>query len=298
MTERFVSPFARFFTSDLKTLAGAKLYFYENGTTTPKTIYQDPFKTTPHANPVIAGSLGYAADTFPPIFIDGTYTVELRNSAEVVQAGWPVNNVGGEQVEGSFDTYSAINIYNEGDIVTGSNGLYYVCQSNNVLNQDPTIPANQPTPWLELRMTNKYNPLSAYFVDDWVFYGGDWYVCIQNSVGNTPADPSAYWTIQWKTLDNLNDVLTLSGGGSITARYAQEITDSLTYTIPLANSVPTGTVFIAGKTDQFKGQNPVLQTQGGDVLRYGGGTDTEIRFSAPYYHFIRFKSNGSNEWSF
>jgi len=53
-------------------------------------------------------SLGYAADTFPPIFLDGTYTVELQNSASVVQSGWPVNNVGGERSKGRLENYSPI----------------------------------------------------------------------------------------------------------------------------------------------------------------------------------------------
>ena len=142
MTERFQAPFQRYFTTDLKTLPSAKLYFYENGTTTLKTVYRDPFKTNAHSNPVIAGTHGMPADTFPPIYIDGTYTVELQNSAGVVQGGWPQDNVGGEQVEGAFDSYSAIVSFFEGDIVTGSNGLYYVSQQDGNLNNDPTISGN------------------------------------------------------------------------------------------------------------------------------------------------------------
>jgi len=64
MTERFYPPFARFFTSDLKTLPGALLYFYENGTTTPKVVYQDFAKTMPHANPVVARRLALVLINF------------------------------------------------------------------------------------------------------------------------------------------------------------------------------------------------------------------------------------------
>lgn len=204
MTERFVSPFARFFTSDLKTLPGAKLYFYENGTTTPKTTYQDPFKNNAHANPVLAGSLGYAADTFPPIFLDGTYTVELQNSASVVQSGWPVNNVGGEQIEGAFDSYSAITSYLIGDIVTGSNGLYYVSQQNSNLNNDPIISGNRPTWWIELKLSTGYNATSTYAAGEWVVYSGYWYKCKAAATGQTPTLNSAYWdaesaVFQWNS---------------------------------------------------------------------------------------------------
>lgn len=46
--------------------SGAKLYFYQSGTTTPITIYQDAAKATPHANPVVADATG----TFAEIFVD------------------------------------------------------------------------------------------------------------------------------------------------------------------------------------------------------------------------------------
>lgn len=210
MTERFVSPFARFFTSDLKTLPGAKLYFYENGTTTPKTIYQDPFKTNAHANPVVAGSLGYAADTFPPIFLDGTYTVELQNSGSVVQAGWPVNNVGGEQSDGAFDLYSPIVSLLAGQIVTGSNGLYYVSQQNGNLNNDPTISANRPAWWVELKLSTGYNAASTYSAGEWVIYSGDWYKCKAAATGQTPSVSSAFWdaekvVFQWNSTTTYGD---------------------------------------------------------------------------------------------
>lgn len=58
----------RFQTEDSNGLpyAGAKLHFYQAGTTTPITVYQDAGKTTPHANPVVADTAG----TFAPIFVD------------------------------------------------------------------------------------------------------------------------------------------------------------------------------------------------------------------------------------
>lgn len=194
MTERFYPPFQRFFTTDLKTLPGALLYFYENGTTTPKTVYRDPFKNNAHANPVVAGTHGAAADTFPAIFLDGTYTIELRSSAGVVQSGWPVDNVGGEQVEGQFDTWSAIVSYAIGDIVTGSNGLVYVSEQNNNLNRDPTVTANVPTYWTVLRLSLEWDVLTPFQSGDRVFYNGAMYVSLQNSnVGNTPSSNSAWW---------------------------------------------------------------------------------------------------------
>lgn len=72
--------------------AGYKLYFYQTGTSTPQNTYQDAELTTPHANPVVADASG----NFDPIFLDPSlpdYRVTLTNSADVIQAGYPVDDV-------------------------------------------------------------------------------------------------------------------------------------------------------------------------------------------------------------
>lgn len=213
MTERFQAPFQRYFTTDLKTLPSAKLYFYENGTTTPKVTYRDPFKTTPHAHPIVAGTHGMPADTFPPIYIDGTYTVELKNSLNVVQGGWPQDNIGGEQVEGAFDSYSAITSYPTGEIVTGSNGLFYVSQQNSNLNNDPTISGNRPTWWVELKLSPNYNSASTYASGEWVIYSGNWYKCKSAATGQTPSVNSAYWDAEYVVFQ-WNSTTTFASGAS------------------------------------------------------------------------------------
>lgn len=205
MTERFYAPFQRYLTTDLKTLPASLLYFYENGTTTPKTTYQDPFKNTAHANPVVADSSG----NFAPIFLDGTYTVLLKNSAGVTQSGWPVNNVGGEQIEGQFDTWSALTSYSIGDLVTASNGLRFVSLQNLNLNHEPTI---SPAYWDELRLTLEYNALSDYSSGDRVFYGGYQFISLQSSnMGHTPASSSAWWK-RIKEYSDWNSQTTYSSG--------------------------------------------------------------------------------------
>jgi len=73
----------RFQTEDANGVpyAGAKLYFYQSGTTTLITVYQDSGKTTPHANPVIADASG----TFPEIFVDtDPFKYVLTTSADVL----------------------------------------------------------------------------------------------------------------------------------------------------------------------------------------------------------------------
>jgi hypothetical protein len=64
-------------------LAGAKLYTYATGTSTPKAVYADAALTVALSNPVIADSAG----RFPAMFLGaGDYKTELRDAAEVVIA--------------------------------------------------------------------------------------------------------------------------------------------------------------------------------------------------------------------
>jgi hypothetical protein len=68
-------------------LPGAKLTFWQSGTTTPSNIYADAGLTTPLSNPVIAN----AAGVFPSIYLDDsvTYRVKLETSAGVLR--WDVD---------------------------------------------------------------------------------------------------------------------------------------------------------------------------------------------------------------
>ena len=65
--------------------SGARLYFYDAGTSTPKDVYSDAALTTPLSQPVSADSAG----RWVPIFtLSSTYRVELRTSADVLIANW------------------------------------------------------------------------------------------------------------------------------------------------------------------------------------------------------------------
>ena len=187
MPQRFTNPVIKYTTDTLKTLPGALLYFYENGTSTPKVVYQDIALTTPHAHPVVA----YDNGNFPPIFLDGTYRVELKNAAGVTQPQWPVDNVGGEEIQGQFDDWSSVTNYLPGAFVTASNGLRYEAtdlQPN--LNQEPSISSAY---WEWVSFSDEYNPLGTYDAGDWVLYAGYWYKAKAASTGQTPTLNSAFW---------------------------------------------------------------------------------------------------------
>lgn len=68
-----------------ESLSGAKLYFYQAGTTTPITTYTTAALTVAHNHPVVADGDG----VFPAIFINesvnATYRVQLYTSADVLK---------------------------------------------------------------------------------------------------------------------------------------------------------------------------------------------------------------------
>lgn len=61
--------------------AGAKLYFYEPGTTTERNVYQDADLTSLHTQPVVADSAGVWATIY---LQSGVYKVTCRTSANVL----------------------------------------------------------------------------------------------------------------------------------------------------------------------------------------------------------------------
>lgn len=77
---RYLDPLAQAAGDTGSPLSGAKLYFYESGTSTPKDTYSDSGLTTPNANPVVADSAGRFADIF---LSSGAYKVVLTTSADV-----------------------------------------------------------------------------------------------------------------------------------------------------------------------------------------------------------------------
>jgi len=346
MTERFQAPFQRFFTTDLKTLPGALLYFYENGTTTFKTIYRDPFKNNAHDNPVVAGTHGAAADSFPPIFLDGTYTVLLKNALGVTQSGWPVDNVGGEQIQGQLDSYSSITSYSIGQLVTGSDGNRYESTANNNLNHDPTDIENRTTYWKQVFIIGEYVSTETYGVGDYITYDGGLFKCFQEATGQNPQTAHAYWQRmhniphwgststyrhydlaidsngvvvvsqqnnninhnpvgdsgtwwkpQWQTVDGLTQVKYLSGGGNLTAYWDNWLTDSNSYALPAANTVPANGALVVTKPDKYRTSTPTVTLTGGDYLEWSGANNTDgIQLLTSHIEVLKFVSNGSNGW--
>lgn len=85
----FSAPLLQAVNSSGLPYSGAKLHFYQTGTTTPISIYEDAGAGTPHDNPVIADSSG----RFAPIYVSsGSYKIVLTDANDVtLQSVDPVN---------------------------------------------------------------------------------------------------------------------------------------------------------------------------------------------------------------
>lgn len=98
-------------------LSGAKLYFYQVGTTTSITTYQDVELTSPHADPVVADASG----RFAPIYTNVTpFKTKLDTSADVtVQT---VQTVYG--ITGNFSVIGS-DVVSDASLALGPNGDYF-----------------------------------------------------------------------------------------------------------------------------------------------------------------------------
>lgn len=79
MAYRFVLPFADV-GNGITSSDGAKLYFFEQGTSTDKTTYSDFLLTVPNTQPVISDSDGVFSD----IFLDDVADVRLNDANDVL----------------------------------------------------------------------------------------------------------------------------------------------------------------------------------------------------------------------
>ena len=94
MSSLFNLPWQQAFDSSGNTLAGAKLYFYTAGTSTPQNVYSDINLGVALPNPVIANGAG----RFPPIYMDDiSYKVNLYNADD--ELIWTADNVWAQSID-------------------------------------------------------------------------------------------------------------------------------------------------------------------------------------------------------
>lgn len=128
MAALFASPWFQPSTGLGVPYAGAKLYFYLTGTTTPQAVYSDSGLSVPLTNPVVADADG----VFPPIYLGtGDYKVILKTSGDVtLETADPVSGLTalnalttrGDLLTRDADNYKRVPIGASGKVLR-SNGV-------------------------------------------------------------------------------------------------------------------------------------------------------------------------------
>ena len=166
-------------------LAEGKLYFYESGTTTPKTTYSDVNNSIPNTNPVLLSAAGRQ----PNIFFEGVAKVILTDNNDVQIA---VRDPVGETGTDFGDEWVASKIYSTNDVVLGSDGIYYRSLVNGNQNNNPVT----STGYWTLLYSVEWNAGITYSVGAMVTYEGQQYQSLQSSnLNQNPSTASSYWVL-------------------------------------------------------------------------------------------------------
>jgi len=185
---RFTNPFPQFEDINGVPQAGGTLSFFETGTTIFKTIFSDADLQTPAANPATLNASG-VLDT--DVFTTGQYNVVLKNSlGEQKRQADPYS--GFETAEAQWSDWDPTITYGIGDLVRGSDGLYYQSEVASNLNNDPVL---DPISWSQVQLTTVWNPNRTYSSIDTVFASdGNLYKSkVNNNLGNNPVSSSDEW---------------------------------------------------------------------------------------------------------
>ena len=229
---RIIDAFTQFFDDNGEPLADGFLQFLESGTNnTDKDTFADINELIANTNPLQLDGAGRC----PNVFGSGAYNVisyaedpnSPGNPGQQIQQFDPVS---GDQDEGAFADWNSQTIYSEGDIVTGSDGLYYRSIASNNQNQDP---ATSPGQWEEVQLLGVWNSSVIYSKGDLVL-GSDGLLYtsrIDSNSANNPTADDGNWRL-------LNDDPSLLNNTSFTAAVA---TKALTFAIKANNQLdPSG----------------------------------------------------------
>jgi len=115
--------------------------------------------------------------------------------------------------------------------------------------------------------------------------------------GNDPLTTEGFWESfpDLSALAAIDTVIPQVGGGALTALRINELRDSDTYTLPLANSVDINQTITISLPDEFSANTPLVEIDGTDTITDKNGTDTSILFDSGGIT-ITLTSDGAFDW--
>jgi hypothetical protein len=288
---RYISPQPQYFTGLGIPLTGGLLYFYEPSTLIPKDTYSNAALSIPNTNPIALATNGSPA---VDIWLNGVYRVRLLDENGNLQ--WDKDPVGGDSSDRlAYQDWAAGISYDIGDIVTGSNGRYYVSITEPNINNDPISSAVN---WTESRLLRVYNANETYQIGA-VVQAADGFLWKAKAItaGSTPAIGSAFWEpavdglYRFVTRDftviSANSAITVLGGPYfVNGNYTVTLPDSATVSVGKAIYVTkpmTATVIVS------VGAGPALIEQGRITATF-----TEATFTIDINSGFWFVFNGTN----
>lgn len=150
---RNINPVPQFLDANGDPFSGGKMFYFESGTSTDLVTYSDEAETIPNTQPVILDSEG----RLPNVFFSGTAKQVLFDFNDVQI--WERDPVGSTVISGNFADWNTNIVYDIDDIVTGSDGKFYISLQNNNQGNDPTTSA---VFWAEIRHIEVYNVNVSY----------------------------------------------------------------------------------------------------------------------------------------
>lgn len=334
---RIIDPLEQFFDDAGDPLIDGLLYFYETGTNTALDTFSDVNLVNVNTNPlpltaagrcpnaygynrlyrvVLKTSAGvqilqrdnvgsFAAESaFSAWIFDKTYL-----KAEIVTYGYKYyrsnvdGNIGntpdstGQWSELDIpEKYSSTVTYGLHKLVYDAGAIYISAQAANVGNAPTTAHAW----WQRVNNIPYWGSTSTYRHYDLAIDSNGVVVVSQQNTNlnhNPVGDSGTWWKPQWQTVDGLTQVKYLSGGGNLTAFWDNWLTDSNSYALPAANTVPANAQLVVTKPDKYRTNAPTITLTGGDYLEWSGANNTDgIQLLTSHIEVLKFVSNGSNGW--
>lgn len=178
-------------------IIGAKLFFFEPGTTTKKDTFSDSDLLIENTNPLISDADG----RYGPIFLNGIYkNVQQDNTGTPTGFDgatiWTRDPIGDIDIT-QLGLYQNESTYNIPDIVTDSNDDFYRSLTDSNQGNEPST---NPTNWEQVDLERFYNATVTYAAGDEVIgSNGARYIATRTTSNLDPVNSD---TTKWKSVVN------------------------------------------------------------------------------------------------